>query len=39
MIKIEKVKEMIPYRLILGIIAGAALGFVYYKLVGCRSGG
>ena len=29
---------MIPYRLILGTIAGAALGFAYYKLVGCRAG-
>lgn len=30
---------MIPYRLIAGIIAGAALGFVYYKFIGCRTGG
>jgi len=39
MINIRKVNKMIPYRLILGIIAGASIGFVYYKLVGCRSGG
>lgn len=29
---------MIPYRLIAGIIAGAALGFIYYKYIGCRTG-
>lgn len=30
---------MIPYKLIMGVIAGAALGYVYYKFVGCRAGG
>jgi F0F1-type ATP synthase assembly protein I len=30
---------MIPYRLIAGIIAGAALGYFYYKFIGCRTGG
>jgi len=33
----DKEKKMIPYRMITGIIAGAALGFVYYKLAGCRA--
>ena len=32
-------EKMLPYKMIIGIIAGAAVGFVYYKLVGCRSGG
>lgn len=29
---------MIPYKLIIGVIAGAALGFAYYKYIGCRTG-
>lgn len=30
---------MIPYKLIIGVAAGAALGFAYYKYIGCRAGG
>jgi hypothetical protein len=32
-------EKMLQYKMIIGIIAGAAVGFVYYKLVGCRAGG
>lgn len=29
---------MNPYKMIVGIIIGAAIGFAYYKFVGCRAG-
>lgn len=30
---------MSPFlKVLLGAVAGAALGFLYYKLIGCRSG-
>lgn len=35
----QKENRMIPYKLIIGVIAGAALGFAYYKYIGCRTGG
>jgi hypothetical protein len=34
--KLPRRKRMI--RLIIGIVIGAAIGFVYYKFVGCASG-
>lgn len=26
-------------KIIIGTIAGAALGYLYYRLIGCRTGG
>ncbi|MBP1668389.1 MAG: conserved hypothetical rane protein [Bacteroidetes bacterium] len=37
----EKIKMMLNnmiLRIILGIVIGGAAGFLYYKLVGCRTG-
>jgi hypothetical protein len=36
--KVNKMIESLSWRIVLSTIAGAGLGFAYYRLVGCRSG-
>ncbi len=36
--KLKTINKNMVLRIILGIIIGGAMGFLYYKFIGCRTG-
>jgi hypothetical protein len=36
--KIKSIFNTMALRIVIGIVIGGAAGFLYYKLVGCRTG-